>query len=98
MCSTFGTYGGDCPATYLGFFCSWLYAVMRPRFGPGAKTALIVGSAIYFIDQQENYIIFAIRDLFMARHFWNIFQASRDWFMYVAAAYIAGWQYRDKPS
>jgi hypothetical protein len=28
----------------------WLYAAIRPRFGPGAKTALCAGLAVWFFD------------------------------------------------
>ena len=28
----------------------WLYAAIRPRFGPGAKTAIIAGITVWFFD------------------------------------------------
>jgi hypothetical protein len=37
----------------LGFFAGivmiWLYAAIRPRFGPGPKTAIIAGLAVWFL-------------------------------------------------
>lgn len=32
-----------------GLFAAWLYAAMRPRFGPGAGTGLCAGVATWFI-------------------------------------------------
>ncbi len=32
----------------LGILMVWLYAAVRPRLGPGPKTAAIVGAAIWF--------------------------------------------------
>jgi len=32
-----------------GIALMWLYAAIRPRFGPGAKTAVIAGVALWFI-------------------------------------------------
>lgn len=32
----------------LGFSNMWLYAAIRPRFGPGPKTALVAGFALWF--------------------------------------------------
>ena len=31
----------------IGILLVWLYAAMRPRFGPGPKTAIIAGLTIY---------------------------------------------------
>jgi hypothetical protein len=33
----------------LGIAMVWLYAAIRPRFGPGAKTALIAGVAVWLM-------------------------------------------------
>jgi hypothetical protein len=32
-----------------GIVLVWLYAAIRPRFGPGARTAIIAGLAVWFI-------------------------------------------------
>jgi hypothetical protein len=31
----------------IGFLLVWLYAAIRPRFGPGPKTAIIAGLAVW---------------------------------------------------
>jgi hypothetical protein len=33
----------------LGIALIWVYAAIRPRFGPGPRTALIAGAAVYFL-------------------------------------------------
>jgi len=35
-------------AFLLGIVTVWLYAAMRPRFGPGARTAVITGVVVWF--------------------------------------------------
>jgi len=32
----------------LGIATTWLYAAIRPRYGPGPKTALCAGAAVWF--------------------------------------------------
>jgi hypothetical protein len=34
-------------AFVIGFLLVWLYAAIRPRFGPGPKTAVLVGLAVW---------------------------------------------------
>ena len=34
-------------AFIIGFLLVWLYAAMRPRFGPGPKTAILAGLAVW---------------------------------------------------
>jgi hypothetical protein len=33
----------------VGFVVAWLYAAMRPRFGPGAKTAIYAGLVVWIL-------------------------------------------------
>ena len=46
--------GGSAIATFvilgfaLGIATVWLYAAIRPRYGPGARTALCAGAAVWF--------------------------------------------------
>ena len=47
-----GTSGGAIATTVIGtfvigFLLVWLYAAIRPRFGPGPKTAIIAGLAVW---------------------------------------------------
>lgn len=33
----------------IGLVLSWLYALVRPRLGPGPKTALLMGTIVWFL-------------------------------------------------
>jgi hypothetical protein len=33
----------------LGLVVVWLYAAMRPRFGPGPRTAMVAAAAVWFV-------------------------------------------------
>src|SRR5690349_2552894 len=44
-----------------GFFCTCLYAAVRPRLGPGPKTAVIVGSTIYLIKHGLSLVWILLR-------------------------------------
>src|SRR5436309_16013206 len=38
-------------ATFLlGFVAVWIYAAIRPRFGPGAKTAIFAGLSVWALS------------------------------------------------
>ena len=37
-------------AFLLGFIAVWLYAAIRPRFGPGPKTAIIAGLVVWALS------------------------------------------------
>ena len=69
-----------------GFFCAWLYAVMRPRLGPGPKNALITGTALFFIKQGLTLFISGRGIL------WLVLL----WIKLLIGSYIAGWQYIEK--
>ena len=32
-----------------GYVCVWLYSAIRPRFGPGLKTAIVAGLVVWFL-------------------------------------------------
>jgi len=32
-----------------GIVGAWLYAAIRPRFGPGPKTAMVAGAVVWFL-------------------------------------------------
>jgi hypothetical protein len=38
----------------VGVFAVWLYAAIRPRFGPGWRTAVIAGAATWLIQGSNN--------------------------------------------
>ena len=81
----------------LGFGVSALYVLVRPRLGPGPRTAAIIGSLLWVL---EDLYLFNPAYLISARHslrgaLWMAFFA---WIKFTAAACVAGWQYRETPS
>lgn len=50
-----------------GIFAVWLYAAIRPRYGPGPTTAAWAGFAVWFIGYLLPTLGYAAFDLFPAR-------------------------------
>ncbi len=48
----------------VGITAVWLYAAIRPRYGPGAKTALCAGSAVWFLACAYPDVAFAALGFF----------------------------------
>ena len=80
------------PSIVLGFLLCWMYALARPRLGPGPKTALVVGS-IGFIFANSYFIGLSVWESSFAAAF---IQLVLLWLKFSAATYIAGWQYIEK--
>jgi antibiotic biosynthesis monooxygenase (ABM) superfamily enzyme len=51
----------------LGILAVWLYAAIRPRFGPGVKTAVIAALAVYFLSYVYPSVFVGAMQLFPAR-------------------------------
>jgi hypothetical protein len=51
----------------LGILAVWLYAAIRPRFGPGVKTAVIGALAVYFLAYAYPSVFVGAMGLFPAR-------------------------------
>ena len=51
----------------LGIAAVWLYAAIRPRFGPGVKTAMCAGATVWFLAYVYPSIGFALMGLFATR-------------------------------
>ncbi|MBM3814746.1 MAG: hypothetical protein FJW20_24235 [Acidimicrobiia bacterium] len=47
-----------------GIFTVWLYAAIRPRYGPGVKTALCAGSSVWLIGYAMALAFPVLADLF----------------------------------
>jgi hypothetical protein len=80
-------------ALLLGFFCCDLYAIARPRLGPGPRTAAIVGTTIYLIKFGFAFIwVFFSKTGRLAA----ATQVLLPWVTFMAASYVAGWQYIER--
>ena len=76
-----------------GIILIWIYAAIRPRFGPGPKTAVIAGLTFWSVA----YLLFLASlwaSGFVTAHFatvsivWGLFEAP-------IAAVAGGWLYRE---
>ena len=54
-------------AFILGIVTIWLYAAIRPRFGPGVGAAVISGLAVWFFAYLYNATSMALMGLFPAK-------------------------------
>jgi hypothetical protein len=80
------------PSLLTGFLLSWLYALARPRLGPGPKTALLVGSIGFLLGNQH----LLSPTLWISSPAIGIYQTLVPWLKFLAATYVAGWQYIEK--
>jgi len=76
-----------------GIVLIWIYAAMRPRFGPGPKTAVIAGLTMWAVGWLLVGASFAIAGLFPADLtavviVWGLFEAP-------IAALAGAWPYRE---
>ncbi len=77
----------------LGIVTIWLYAAIRPRFGPGAKTAVCASLAVWFFSYlYPNAFMFVIhlfpRRLVVIGTVWGLVEI-------VAAGVAGAWLYRE---
>lgn len=76
-----------------GVLIAWLYAAIRPRLGPGPKTATIAGLFVWFFASFFCATGFAAvgmlpRDLLLITLVWTLVEQ-------ILAAQVAGWIYRE---
>lgn len=77
----------------MGVALVWLYAAIRPRFGPGPRTALIAGTAMWLFAYVWSllgmypYRIYSAHLLLIAG-VWSLFEAN-------LCALVGGWLYRE---
>ncbi len=80
-------------AFLLGIATVWLYAAIRPRFGPGAGTAAIAGLAVWFFAYLygglgQELLGFFPAGLTMVTLLWGLVEI-------VLGAVAGGWVYRE---
>ena len=78
----------------IGFILTWLYALVRPRLGPGPKTATLTAAIAWFLLYGPSTL---------RSWMWLSFPAEMVWLPFVGgflqcwvASYLAGWQYMEK--
>ncbi len=91
--------GGSAIATFvvmsfvLGVVLVWLYAAIRPRFGPGPKTAVIAGLAVWFLAYCYGSLAMGAMGLFGT----GLLTISTIWGLVemLVAAQVGGWLYSE---
>lgn len=78
----------------IGFVLMWLYALARPRLGPGPKTALTMGGIAWFLvfvpRAYDQWMWYQIPASIPATYL--LFGLIECWI----ATYLAGWQYIER--
>jgi hypothetical protein len=77
----------------LGIATIWLYAAIRPRFGPGPKTAIYAGLAAWFVGALLPEMAFGSQGLFPLRLL--IMDVGAYLVVIVAAAIAGAWVYKE---
>ncbi len=80
------------PNLIAGGLLAWLYALVRPRLGPGPKTALLMGT-VGFLFANPNFFSYAMWATSISATFTQLVLL---WMKFAAATYLAGWQYIEK--
>jgi hypothetical protein len=80
-------------AFLLGIATVWLYAAIRPRFGPGVKTAVIAGVAVWLLA----YVYSGLGMTFMGFFPLGLMTFTLVWGLVevVAGAVAGAWLYRE---
>lgn len=78
----------------LGIVTVWLYAAMRPRFGPGPRTAVLAGLAVWFFVSLWPAICFSLSAMFPT----SLLMTSVVWrLVEIPLASLAGaWLYKEE--
>ena len=80
-------------AFVLGIVTIWLYAAIRPRFGPGVQTAVIAGLAVWFFA----YLYGAVAIVLMGMFGRKVMLISTLWGLpeIVIASVAGAWVYKE---
>ncbi|HEV8609345.1 MAG TPA: hypothetical protein VGS98_04670 [Thermoanaerobaculia bacterium] len=76
-----------------GIAAVWVYAAIRPRFGPGARTAAIAGIAVWFISR----FLGAIAEMNMGMYSQKLIMIGLVWGLveFILAAVAGAWAYKE---
>ncbi len=77
----------------IGVFAVWLYAAIRPRYGPGPKTAIVVGLATLLI-QGSATLRYCLAGLIPARLL--AITAAIALAEFVLGSLLGAWAYRER--
>ena len=81
--------------TYVvGVIAIWLYAAIRPRYGPGPKTAVGAGLVLWFIGNFTPMIFFGFTGVFSVR--FVTIDVATNLVLIVAATVVGAWLYKEE--
>jgi len=75
-----------------GIWAIWLYAAIRPRYGPGAKTAVLVGLAWWFVSSLADWTWVSLGFVPVTAFIWLSAIAIPE---LIVAALIGAWLYKE---
>lgn len=76
-----------------GISAIWLYAAIRPRYGPGPRTAVIVGFAIWFLSILTSVSHLGMFGLVSTR--FVVIDVPTELVCILAATLAGAWQYKE---
>ena len=77
----------------VGVMLVWLYAAIRPRYGPGPKTAVCAGFVVWFLARFLSSVVYVASGIFPAR---LVFGATAWGLVEVLlAGLLGGWLYKE---
>ena len=76
-----------------GIIAVWFYAAIRPRFGPGPKTAALAGFWVWVIGGLLPTIWYASLDLFPRAYM--VKDAGAGLVLWVVATLVGAWAYKE---
>jgi hypothetical protein len=81
-------------AFVLGIMIIWFYAAMRPRFGPGPRTAVIAGAAVWVVSGLIPYVWMAAMGLGYSAGL-TVLALAWGLVEYILAGAAGGWLYQE---
>lgn len=79
-----------------GIIAVWLYAAIRPRYGPGPKTAVIAGATLWILMGLMGWAYPTGMDLVTRTEYVQL--AAWTLVEYVVATLVGAWLYREEGS
>ena len=78
----------------VGLMAMWLYAAIRPRYGPGPKTAVLAGLALWLIGKFSHMVFLGAAGVFPVR--FVVINMATDLVLMVAATVAGAWLYKEE--
>ncbi len=84
-----------CAFLFLGILMTWWYAAIRPRFGPGPKTATIAGFAVWLAaNPAQSFLLGHVAQFPMG---FVVKSMAMYLVMFVTSSVAGAWVYKELP-